>query len=1512
MLRYIQILFFSVLIGLLSPQNVSAQYCEATAENGDFEYISQVVVGDTIVNSESDLYADNTSGVLIKMYRNEDYEIEIVNDNHDTPDQIACWIDWDQDEVFESNETVELNYDGDVGEASSATGTIIPPETAQTGQTRMRIMLANEDPSPCLTFLYGEVEDYVVQIEAITRPPEVVFEADQTNIYTAEEVQFTDKTFLNPQSWQWSITPSSVTYTQGTDQNSQHPVVRFEEAGAYEVTLTSTNDIGASDTTFEDYITVSAFNPPRNINATTEGSHVNLSWDKPNMPGYFDYEIIDNGDALIGATPERATIYDDADFDYTYPVTIEKVRASFYEDYENNSWPDATFQFKIYADDGTTVLYESGEIEAVSYQNIVHELDEPLTLNEDFYLSIVPLDASGAPQSLSRVINPDVNHSWFLYEGEWTRLQDENNGFELVNGIYIAGSKNGLMEISYSEKNKNHDSKSELEDFDLEGYMIYRDTSLVKTIHDPDSTFWIDEELANGEYAYYLKAYYSPQGKSVPSDTATIMVDNTLPEVKVFKDSSQLLMNETFRLDTNVMLDERVDMEFKIYNEGMNDLEIGEFTINHSDFTLLNAPAEIVAGQDTTSFTIRFQPSSDSVSLKHADISFVTNDANENPFEFSIEAIAGKDKWTWMLYLLEDGTGLNGSKDINEWEVNGSVRGRANYLVLYDAQVDSMDGVYYVTKDPAGFNFNIQSPKVTKIFGTDPDMSNNETLEQFLMWVKDNYPAQHYGLTMWDHGSGIFKSEENPGITKDFVGGMKLWEMSDAVQSFKNETGQNIDVIGFDVCLLGQFETAYQFRNLADYVIASELTEPGDGWDYIAGFDTLTTNPDVDPGTTAKLISETYIESYSPGGSQGNTYSTQAVTSNIIMKEEFLPMMDSLADKLSHYLYELKPVIEESRNQAWAAPNVQGGGEKNPNHRDLGNFLQNLTDKLEYPDHLRATAQNTLDAYNEMIISNGYTGSINEDATGVKIWMPQKISSESYVKDYYLNPDLYLDISYTRWDEYLEMYEDPSYDTRPEVNFSVPDTVEKGQLVTPENRSFFVANGYSWSVNPDNVEFVNGTDASSEVPEFKLTETGTYSISLSGQNEYGSDDTTKVNVITVVEPNFVAPENLMAEQDENRVHLSWQAEIEGAIFTEGFENVEAWPPQGWSVQSNDNLSGNNLTDVPEDANAWGLCDSTTFTDQGGNPDPQYIHSGSYSAAIGYTAGSEGDPFTWLITPEISLRENEQLSFWIWYASDENYYTDFDVMIHADGQWTSLLHLTDGSGVNLYEEPVELSLQDYTNKTVKIAFVYQYTDGYQLAIDDIAIDNSRQESMFSAESEMANGNIVRQKVHFMDQVTPYKRKEEKAAGESYIIYRNDEPIASVYDLSKLSYIDTLQENGIYKYYVTKSYINPDGESAPSNSISVTVDYFEELGIENLNSGEVLIYPNPSEGHFLINFSKSYPNAKIYIYNSSGKLVYSELVKGGWPKDIHMPDISSGIYYLEIQTDSGSFSNKLFIK
>lgn len=81
-------------------------------------------------------------------------------------EQVAVWIDYNQNGQFESSEYTNLG--SNVGNAGILNGNIAIPSTALPGTTRMRVRVrfatAWTSTSPCTTAVFGETEDYNVNI----------------------------------------------------------------------------------------------------------------------------------------------------------------------------------------------------------------------------------------------------------------------------------------------------------------------------------------------------------------------------------------------------------------------------------------------------------------------------------------------------------------------------------------------------------------------------------------------------------------------------------------------------------------------------------------------------------------------------------------------------------------------------------------------------------------------------------------------------------------------------------------------------------------------------------------------------------------------------------------------------------------------------------------------------------------------------------------------------------------------------------------------------------------------------------------------------------------------------------------------------------------------------------------------------------------------------------------------------------------------------------------------------
>ncbi len=77
---------------------------------------------------------------------------------------------------------------------------------------------------------------------------------------------------------------------------------------------------------------------------------------------------------------------------------------------------------------------------------------------------------------------------------------------------------------------------------------------------------------------------------------------------------------------------------FTIFNTGATALTIGAITFsgtNPGDFSITTPPSASVAGYSSTTFVVRFAPAA--VGTRSAIMSIVNNDANENPYDFTLQ-----------------------------------------------------------------------------------------------------------------------------------------------------------------------------------------------------------------------------------------------------------------------------------------------------------------------------------------------------------------------------------------------------------------------------------------------------------------------------------------------------------------------------------------------------------------------------------------------------------------------------------------------------------------------------------------------------------------------------------------------------------------------------------------------------------------------------------------------------------------------------------------------------------
>jgi clostripain len=206
-------------------------------------------------------------------------------------------------------------------------------------------------------------------------------------------------------------------------------------------------------------------------------------------------------------------------------------------------------------------------------------------------------------------------------------------------------------------------------------------------------------------------------------------------------------------------------------------------------------------------------------------------------------------KWLVLVYLDGDNN-LEGAAidDFNEMENALYNLGDADINILalfdrtrgYDSSNDdwSETRLYQVMPDNNSSNIN---SVLLKNYG-ELNMGNPVTLSNFISYAKNNYTYENLMLIFWNHGGGA-RSKDITDTTSGSLTKAVCWDDTDGedclyldeVQqalTYKFDSSNKLDILGFDACLMGTVEVAYEFADVASYMVASMHTEQGDGWDY--------------------------------------------------------------------------------------------------------------------------------------------------------------------------------------------------------------------------------------------------------------------------------------------------------------------------------------------------------------------------------------------------------------------------------------------------------------------------------------------------------------------------------------------------------------------------------------------------------------------------------------------------------------------------------------------------------
>ena len=371
-----------------------------------------------------------------------------------------------------------------------------------------------------------------------------------------------------------------------------------------------------------------------------------------------------------------------------------------------------------------------------------------------------------------------------------------------------------------------------------------------------------------------------------------------------------------------------------------------------------------------------------------------------------------------------------------------------NYNGLKDGQKKSV--LYRAQKDTLEILQEFETTTATT------DAGDSETLVRFCSYSLEHFPADHYALIFWNHGTGILdpkaryrtpylqlfslhnscKTRPNPqsshalpiktvdepykAVCFDDETGNFLTEadLVDALTSIKNKhLPHGFDLIGFDACLMAMVEIASAVAPFAKYLVASQEVELGWGWNYESILKPFMLGT-IQPKTLGIHIINSYAKIY-------------ASFDDFALSLIHLEKVDALQHNICRVAYlsiklleddshpgDFRNVIKLSRNKHFCTHFEE------PSFIDLAHFYQNMENYCnEYQPHAtqqRATLELLKNALHDGIalvaqtVLHNKNGKKATKARGVSIYFPERLVHPSYIESGFAQA--------TTWLSFLKLY----------------------------------------------------------------------------------------------------------------------------------------------------------------------------------------------------------------------------------------------------------------------------------------------------------------------------------------------------------------------------------------------------------------------------------------------------------------------------------------------------------
>jgi len=402
--------------------------------------------------------------------------------------------------------------------------------------------------------------------------------------------------------------------------------------------------------------------------------------------------------------------------------------------------------------------------------------------------------------------------------------------------------------------------------------------------------------------------------------------------------------------------------------------------------------------------------------------------------------VASPREWTFMVYLAGDNNLEDfGRKDLMEIKQVGSTD-KVAIVAQFDRMQEGATRRYYLRKGGT-----LEEDEMQEIGET--NTGDPRELVLFVNWAMSAYPAKHYALVLWNHGSGwkeddVYRVAREVGV---FPAGYDLDRSSlvhgfvgrrDRPSLFSSTLGavftrgiayddssadfldnsemkralgcslltsgvDKLALLGFDACLMNMLEVAYQIKDVAEYVVGSQETEPGEGWPYGNVLQGLLDEPSMGGEELSSVVVQEYMASYGLGASITQSALDLSKTSQLVVT------LNEMCKYILDHLDDCELIIGRASRRAQKY--------SDPDYVDLYDFCRLVHERSDDLPDLQQKAQAVMDLLmpavsGQFVCAEDHRGARMSRSHGVSVYFPGHEISPFYKRLDFASESLWDDV----------------------------------------------------------------------------------------------------------------------------------------------------------------------------------------------------------------------------------------------------------------------------------------------------------------------------------------------------------------------------------------------------------------------------------------------------------------------------------------------------------------------